>query len=356
MVTTRFTLEPLAEAGFGACLRFDNTSDLPATVSAQELAPDRFTKALGDAHGLLVLPGMQQISIRPDLLVRLSRLFGDQVENYRETITPPNMIHEQVPEIMLVSNRPPVNLVPPQLPDPPRAQDGGVPVQFPHRSGWHTDQSFRRPPPDISLFYAHIPTPKGQGQTMFADGVAAYDELPASLGQRVVGLRGLHAVRGAGRTEEAVRAGQKPEPLLSHQQSQAQPVVRVHPVTGKRALYLCASSQMDWVDGPFLDMETGPDGDGARLLYDLMAHYTERRFTYVHDWDPGDLIVYDNRCLVHAGSWHDAEHPRVMWRTTVMGNPGEEYAGERPSWIPQGGGDPMDGLTQLDWNTDELNR
>ena len=356
MGTTRLTLEPLPAASFGAWLRFDDTSDLAATVAGLERAPDDFTSSLQDAQGLLVLPGMQQISDQPELLVRLSRLFGDQVENYRETVTPPNMIHEQVPEIMLVSNRPPVNLLPSKLPDPPLAEDGGVPVQFPHRVGWHTDQSFRRPPPDISLFYAHTPTPKGQGQTLFANGIAAYEALPASLEHRVDGLRGLHALRGAGRTEEAVRAGQKPEPLFSHQRSQAEPVVRVHPVTGKRALYLCASSQMDWVDGPFLGLETGPDSEGAKLLYDLMSHYTERRFTYVHDWDPGDLIVYDNRCLVHSGSWHDAKHPRVMWRTTVMGNPGEEYAGERPSWIPAEGGDPMDGLTQLDWNTDELNR
>ena len=254
------------------------------------------TAALDESQGIMVLDAMVGISEQPSLLVRLSRLFGVAVENYRETLTPLTMIHPEVPQILLVSNQPPVNLTPPLLPDPPLAADGGFPVQFPHRSGWHTDQSFRRPPPDISLFYAHIPSPKGQGQTLFANGVAAYEALPSTLKQRVHSLRGLHALRGAGRTEEAVRAGQKPEPLLSHQRSQAQPVVRPHPVTGKPALYLCASSQMDWVDGPFLDMEPGPGGAGGRLLYELMAQYTERRFTYVHDWDPGDLVVYDNRC------------------------------------------------------------
>ena len=65
-----------------------------------------------------------------------------------------------------------------------------------------------------------------------------------------------------------------------------------------------------------------------------MAHYTKPQFTYVHDWNRGDLVIYDNRALVHAATWFDADkHDRLMWRTTVRGNPGAEYAGEKPSWI-----------------------
>jgi taurine dioxygenase len=111
-------------------------------------------------------------------------------------------------------------------------------------------------------------------------------------------------------------------------------VVRVHPVTGRRALFLCEAGQMDWLDGPFEGMQPGLDGDGSRLLYELMAHYTDPRFTYAHAWTRGDLIVYDNRTLIHAATWFDAAaHERVMWRTTVAGNPGAEYAGERKSWL-----------------------
>lgn len=356
MNTIQFNLEPLPGSSFGAWLKFEDTIDLVGLVSQLEQQPASLVQALSQSDGLVVIPGMNQISQHPELLVRLSRLFGTEVENYRQTVTPPNMIHKSVAQILVVSNRPPVNLTAPPKPEPPLAADGAIPVQFPHCGGWHTDQSFRRPPPDISLFYAHIPAPKGQGQTLYANGVAALEALPAPLRKRVEGLRGLHAVRGVGRTEDAVRAGQSPEPLLPHQYSQTQPVVRIHPVTGKRALYLCGSSQMDWVDGPFLDLEKGPDSAGGRLLYELMSHFTQRQFTYAHDWSAGDLIVYDNRCLIHAGSWYEQEHPRVMWRTTVMGNPGDEYAGEQPSWLPKDGGDPMAGLSQLDWNTDELNR
>ena len=73
MGTTRITLEPLPAASFGAWLRFDDTSDLATTVAGLERAPDDFTSSLQDAQGLLVLPGMQQISDQPELLVRLPR-------------------------------------------------------------------------------------------------------------------------------------------------------------------------------------------------------------------------------------------------------------------------------------------
>jgi taurine dioxygenase len=207
-------------------------------------------------------------------------------------------------------------------------------VQFPHRRGWHTDQSYRRPPPDISLFLAVQPVPHGQGQTLFADGTAAYEALPPALKARVDTLEGLHVGFSARRGRDAMLAGETPRPLAPHEQPQRQPVARVHPVTGRRALYLCEYGQMDWLEGPFVGMQPGPNGDGAALLAELMAHLTRPEFVYVHEWTPGDLVVWDNRCLVHAATWFDAENEaRVMWRTTVSGNPGAAYVGERKSWI-----------------------
>jgi len=82
-------------------------------------------------------------------------------------------------------------------------------------------------------------------------------------------------------------------------------------------------------------MQPGPHGDGAALLFELMAHMTRPEFVYVHEWTRGDLLVWDNRCLAHAATWFDAEkEKRLMWRTTVSGNPGTIYAGEARSWIP----------------------
>ena len=290
--------------------------------------------ALERAGGLLLLPALHAIARQPEVLVRLSRLFGSEVENYRRTLSEAHMVHPLADEIYVLGNRPPSNRQPPARPDPPLGEDGRLPVQFPHRRGWHTDQSFRRPPPDISLFYAVIACPRGQGQTLFADGVGAYESLPATLKTRIEDLEGLHVYPFRGRSEDEVRAGKTPQPLAPHEQPQRQPVVRVHPVSGRRALYLCESGQMDWLLGPFAGMEPGPDGEGAALLYELMAHFTRRRFTYAHEWEDGDLIVYDNRCLAHCATWFDADrHERLMWRTTVWGNPGDLYAGENRSWV-----------------------
>jgi taurine dioxygenase len=334
-MTSAFEItRPLPGAQFGGIVRLAG-GGAEAVIAAAEATPQAMPEALAACDGLLLLRGLDAIAADPALLVRLSRIFGLEVEDYRLTLTDANSIHQSAPEILLVSSVPPTNRKPPRRPDPPFTADGKLPTQYPHRHGWHTDQSYRRPPPDISLFFAVKPVPQGQGQTLFANGTGAYDALPPALKQKVDGLEGLH-VRpfGTGRSRSEVLAGETPRPLAAHEQSQRQPVARVHPVTGRKALYLCESGQMDWVDGPFVGMEPGPHGDGARLLDELMGRLTRPEFIYVHEWTPGDLLVWDNRCLVHAATWFDAETlERVMWRTTVHGNPGAIYAGEEKSWL-----------------------
>ncbi len=327
-------VRPLSGAGFGGRLIPGGPGGALGLIEAAEADPGALAQALGDCQGLMLIQGMDAMAERPELLRRLSQVFGPEVEDYRENLTPRNMVHETVPEIFLVSNTPPASRPPPAMPSPPLTEDGRLPVQFPHRKGWHTDQSYRRPPPDISLFLAVLPVPQGQGQTLFAECTAAYEALPPDLKAQVEGLEGLHVQPKTGRSRDAVLAGETPRPLLAHQRPQRQPVVRVHPVTGKRALYLCEFGQMDWLDGPFVGMEPGPHGDGAALLFALMTHITQPQFVYVHEWTQGDLVVWDNRCLVHAATWFDAaKERRVMWRTTVSGNPGAAYAGEAKSWI-----------------------
>lgn len=326
---------PLPGAQFGAAIGRAGGDDAEAVVAAAEADPAALPRALADAEGLLLLKGMQAIATAPELLLRLSRIFGPEIEDYRNNLTPLHMVHPAVKEILIVSNVPPVNRLPPAQPDPPLTSDGQFPVQFPHRRGWHTDQSYRRPPPDVSLFFAVTPVPRGQGQTLFANGAAAYDALSPELKARIDGLQGLHTKSRTGRSYDQVRAGEPVQPLRPHERSQRQPVARTHPVTGRRSLYLCEYGQMDWLDGPFAGMEPGPDGAGGKLLQELMSHATQPRFVCVHEWDAGDLVIWDNRCLMHAATWFDAERlERVMWRTTVSGNPGTVYAGERKSWIP----------------------
>ncbi|MBY0322376.1 MAG: TauD/TfdA family dioxygenase [Reyranella sp.] len=319
---------PLAGASFGATVRL-------AKPLSQGI-PEGLPAVLADADGLMLIPGLQEIADKPELLVALSRAFGSEVEDYRYTLTQRSSVHTTVPEIFLVSNMAPVNRKPPRRPDPPVTADGKLPVQYPHRKGWHTDQSYRRPPPDISLFYAVTPVARDRGQTLFADGTAAYAALPAHLKAKVEGLQGLHCQPGTARSREGALAGRTDIEQAPTARSQPQPVVRVHPVTGRPALYVCEWGQMDWVDGPFVGMEPGPHGEGAVLLDELMAHYTRPEFVYAHEWTVGDLVVWDNRCLVHAATWYDGDtEQRMMWRTTVRGNPGAIYEGEARSWMPR---------------------
>ena len=335
---------PLTASGFGARLQLaaapaqQPIAELHAArrvVEAAERDPTLLPAALARAGGLLLLQGLRAMADQPELLVRLSRVFGTEVEDYRHNLTAPNMVHPSVPEIFIVSNVPPVSRMPPRRPDPPLTQDGKLPTRFPHRRGWHTDQSYRRPPPDISLFLAVTPIRRDQGQTLFADATAAYAALAPEMQARLNGLDGIHVQNGAGRNRDAVLSGAAPRELSPHERPQRQPIVRIHPVTGRPALYLCEAGQMDWLDGPIAGMQPGPHGDGGELLFALMSHLTRPEFVYVHEWTRGDLVVWDNRCLVHAATWFDAEHEsRVMWRTTVSGNPGPAYAGESKSWIP----------------------
>jgi taurine dioxygenase len=329
-------VRPLSGATFGGRIDFRDGGGAHSLITAAEADRGALPRALAESSGLLLLQGMQTMADEPELLVRLSRIFGPEVEDYRQTLTPLTMVHPDVPEIFIVSNVPPASRPPPRRPDPALTAEGGLPVQFPHRRGWHTDQSYRRPPPDISLFLAVVPAPQGQAETLFADTTAAYEALPPDLKAQVDGLQGIHVSLSAGRGRNDVLDGKTPRSLGPHEQPQRQPLVREHPVTGKRALYMCEYGQMDWVDGPIAGMQPGPHGEGARLLEALVTHATQPRFVYVHEWTTGDLVVWDNRCLIHAATWFDADNiKRLMWRTTVSGNPGALYRGESKSWLPQ---------------------
>ncbi len=338
---TGFRIRRLTDAGFGIRLEFDR-ADLDAIIAtcANQIAP--ILDAFYEAHGLMLIAGLGDIRDRPAALVELSRLFGPEVENYRRTLTSPRFFHETTDEILVLSNRPPCNHPPP----PRRGRDGGeLRVQFPQQINWHTDQSYRRPPPDLSLLLALEVPPRDQGQTLYADCTAAYAALDAATRARIAGLEGIHAPGWVGRSRTAVESGETPLELLPHQLPQRHPLVRRHPVSGEPALYICEEKQMDYVDGPIAGLEPGPDGEGAQLIRRLLAHATRPEFVYVHAWQPGDLLIGDNRNLLHCATWYDAaRYDRLMWRTTVIGNPGAEYAGEARSWVPPAGVDPMTGM------------
>ena len=127
--------KPLPGAGFGGVVSLPGGDGAGAVIVAAEAAPDALPAALAEASGLLLLRGMQAMADAPELLVRLSRIFGPEVEDYRRTLTPLHMVHPTVSEIFLVANIPPASRAPPRRPDPPLTADGRLPVQFPHRRG-----------------------------------------------------------------------------------------------------------------------------------------------------------------------------------------------------------------------------
>lgn len=172
---------------------------------------------------------------------------------------------------------------------------------------WHSDSSFRPVPAKYSLLSARVVNPKG-GNTEFADMRAAYDALDAETRALIEDLVCEHSLmysRGSlgflDYTEEE-RAMFRPV---------RQRLVRTHPVTGRRSLYLSSHA------GAIVGM---PMPEARILLRDLTEHATQPRFVYVHRWRPWDLVMWDNRQVMHRVRRYDDTQPRDMRRTTVAGD------------------------------------
>ena len=170
---------------------------------------------------------------------------------------------------------------------------------------WHTDSSFKRVPAKYSLLHAHAVTPEG-GETQLADMRAAYDALPAKMKARLDGLLAEHSIFHSrsklGFTEFSAEE-RAALPPVQH------PVVRVHPGSKRRSLYLAshASHIVGW-----------PVPDGRMLIAELIEHATQPRFVYTHVWAPGDLVMWDNRCTMHRGRPYDeAAYRRDLRRATI---------------------------------------
>src|SRR6266566_1967999 len=159
---------------------------------------------------------------------------------------------------------------------------------------WHTDKPYNPAPPMLTTLYA-VELPPYGGDTEFANMVLAYAALSEELRRRIAGLR--VAFRPAFDGDQ---------PAVDH------PLVRTHPDTGRKSLYI--GNHSSHVLGL-------PEAEGAALLAELLEHATQRQFVYVHRWRLGDLVMWDNRCLLHrvvAGE-EMAKYRRVMHRSVVRG-------------------------------------
>jgi taurine dioxygenase len=173
---------------------------------------------------------------------------------------------------------------------------------------WHTDGSWRRVTGQATIIYAEV-VPQVGGETHFCDMYGAYERLSAQWKRRIEGLRAMHNLdfsRSRRHGEEPMTEAQKREtPPVDH------PVVRTHPETGRRCLFL----------GDHAEYILGMDYDRGRALIDeLNALAVHPDLTYAHRWTAGQLVVWDNRCVMHRATDYDpATQRRVIRRCTVLG-------------------------------------
>jgi alpha-ketoglutarate-dependent 2,4-dichlorophenoxyacetate dioxygenase len=170
---------------------------------------------------------------------------------------------------------------------------------------WHTDSSYQRPAAKFSLLACHATPPWG-GETEFADMRAAYDALPPALKAEAEDRFAEHWVHhsrstlGFEPTEEEVKAAMPPVTW---------PLIRVHSGSGRKLIYIGSHARR--VVGLSLP-------EGRILLRDLLEHATQREFVYQHKWRVGDLVMWDNRAVLHRGCRYDLSYPRDMRRSTVL--------------------------------------
>ncbi|MWL89181.1 TauD/TfdA family dioxygenase [Cupriavidus sp. SW-Y-13] len=178
---------------------------------------------------------------------------------------------------------------------------------------WHSDLSYKETPSLGSLLHA-IELPAEGGDTLFANMHAAWDSLPAELQRKVEGLTAEHTYL-ARYAELQKRSPWRPN-LTAEQIAQVrpviQPVVRTHPETGRKALF---------VSEHFTTRIVGLPEDESRALLDtLFAHSVKPEHVYRHLWREHDLVFWDNRSLLHLAAGTPDHLRRVMYRTTIEGD------------------------------------
>lgn len=180
---------------------------------------------------------------------------------------------------------------------------------------FHSDWSFMPVPPAATALYGITIPPLG-GDTLFADQVAAYEQLPDDLRTRVEGLLAIHSAAlgyapdGAyGESDQEQGRSMKILPSEKALETYEHPLVRTHRETGKKALFSSAA----YIKG-FVGLEKD---ESDALLMELYVHQTQPRFVYAHCWQAGMLVMWDNRALLHAATGGYDGYDRLLHRTTI---------------------------------------
>jgi taurine dioxygenase len=173
---------------------------------------------------------------------------------------------------------------------------------------WHTDMSYLESPPKASMLYA-LEIPPAGGNTFFCNMYRAYDLLPPQLKQRIAGLEIKHdgTYNSGGYVRQGVTAVDDPitSPGVYH------PLVCRHPETGRQALFL-GRRRNAYIRGLAL-------AESEQLLDELWAPATSDEVVWGHQWQVGDVVLWDNRCAMHRRDPFDADTRRILHRTQIKG-------------------------------------
>lgn len=170
---------------------------------------------------------------------------------------------------------------------------------------FHSDQCYREEPSSGTMLYA-MEVPSKGGNTMFANCYKAYETLPAELKQRVEGRKALNVYDYNGNpTKRGAVATDAP--------SWAHPIVRTHNETGRKSLFINRLMTAR--------IEELPADESDALLTQLFNHIEKPEFIYSHEWRPGDVLIWDNRCVLHARTDFDSKERRMLRRITLRNQP-----------------------------------
>ncbi|MDB5425161.1 MAG: alpha-ketoglutarate-dependent taurine dioxygenase [Phenylobacterium sp.] len=183
-------------------------------------------------------------------------------------------------------------------------------------AGWHSDWSFQETPPAATILHAEVVPPVG-GDTLFCDCSRAYEALTPTMQAMLAPLRAVHSAGRAYGTKGVFAretAKRTLEIIVSEEadRSLTHPLVRTHPVTGRRALFISPVYTVG--------IEGLAPGEAQAILGFLFAHMTRDEFIYRHRWRPKMLLMWDNRCTMHLAEGGYDGHLRLMHRTTVAGD------------------------------------
>jgi alpha-ketoglutarate-dependent 2,4-dichlorophenoxyacetate dioxygenase len=244
-----------------------------------------------ETYSILVFPGQP---LDDENQIAFSRRFGELEKTQGHIAN-----NFQVKHVSVISNLDPEGKL-------MAADDPRVLYRLGQRN-WHSDSSFKHVPAKASLLHARVLPPDG-GETQFASLRAAYDALPEARKRELEGRVAIHHYAYSRRnlgfklTNEEEDRRFPPVP---------QAIIRTNTKNGRKALYV--GSHASQIRGM-------PEEEGNALLKELLEFATQEKFTYLHRWRLGDLVMYDNRAALHrARPYAIATHPRVLHRTTVAG-------------------------------------